>query len=261
MPRERGPENVPRATCQALHGGRQPAANTRKEPKNDPQSPSDNSTMNEHLGSWPMLAAFVLASLVLAATPGPGVLYILTRTFAQGRRAGLASVMGVAAGNLGNAIGASVGLAALFAVSSLAFTVVKFAGAAYLVWLGIKALRAAPTATAKPGAGTARPRAGRIFRDGFLVALLNPKTALFFAAFLPQFMLPGASALVQSVAFGAAFVLIATCTDLAYVLAAGVAASAMARLQGGAVLGRWATAAVFIGLGVFTAASGSRNTK
>lgn len=217
--------------------------------------------MTDALAPAPLLVAFVLASLVLAATPGPGVLYIVTHTLAQGRRAGLASVLGVAFGNLGNAIGASVGLAALFAVSSLAFTVVKFAGAAYLVWLGIKALRAAPAAAASVDAGTPGPQAGRIFRDGFLVALLNPKTALFFAAFLPQFVLPGASPLLQSVGFGVTFVLIAACTDTAYVLAASVAAPLLAGLRGGAALGRWASAAVFIGLGVFTAASGSRGAK
>jgi len=85
------------------------------------------------VASAPLLAAFGVASFVLAATPGPGVLYIVTRTLAQGRRAGLASVAGVALGNLGNAMAASLGLAALLAVSSLAFSVVKFAGAAYLV--------------------------------------------------------------------------------------------------------------------------------
>jgi hypothetical protein len=85
-------------------------------------------------------SAFVLASLVLAATPGPGVIYIVARTLAQGRRAGLVSLAGVALGNLANAVGASIGLAALFAASALAFTVVKYAGAAYLVYLGVKAL-------------------------------------------------------------------------------------------------------------------------
>lgn len=219
--------------------------------------------MNDAFGPGPLLAAFVLASFVLAATPGPGVLYIVTRTLAQGRRAGLASVAGVAAGNLGNALGASLGLAALFAVSSLAFTVVKFAGAAYLVWLGIRAFRAAPapapSAAAQDVEVVLQPR--RLFRDGFVVALLNPKTALFFAAFLPQFMVPGLPPLLQSAGFGVAFVLIAACTDTAWVLAAGVAAPALAGLRGGAALGRWATAAVFIGLGVFTAASGSRATK
>jgi threonine/homoserine/homoserine lactone efflux protein len=90
----------------------------------------------------PLLTTFVIASLVLAIVPGPGVLYIVARSLVQGRRSGLTSVAGVALGNLGNAIGASLGLAALFAVSSLAFTVIKYAGAAYLVYLGIQALRA-----------------------------------------------------------------------------------------------------------------------
>src|SRR5690242_12938949 len=97
--------------------------------------------MDFHLPALPTLLAFLLASLVLAVTPGPGVFYVLTRTLALGRKAGLASVAGVALGNLGNAVGASIGLAALFAVSAAAFTVVKLAGAGYLVWLGIQALR------------------------------------------------------------------------------------------------------------------------
>ena len=94
------------------------------------------------------LIAFLAASLVLAVTPGPGVIYIVTRTLAQGRIAGASSVAGVACGNMVNAVGAAVGLAALFAVSSLAFTVVKFAGAAYLIWLGVKTLRGAPESNA-----------------------------------------------------------------------------------------------------------------
>jgi threonine/homoserine/homoserine lactone efflux protein len=220
--------------------------------------------MPEALIAWPMVAAFLVASLVLAVTPGPAVVYIVTRTIAQGRRAGLASVAGVALGNLGNAIGASVGLAALFAVSSLAFSVVKYAGAAYLIYLGIKALRApdaSPSSPSSPASGTGMerqaPQLGRIFRDGFLVALLNPKTAIFFAAFLPQFIDPAASAVMQSILFGAAFVLIAALTDMVYVLAANAAAPAFANLKGIGAVGRYATASVFIGLGVFTAASGS----
>ena len=204
----------------------------------------------------PMLTAFLLASLVLAVTPGPGVVYIVTRTLAQGRAAGLASVAGVAVGNLGNAIGAAVGLAALLAMSSLAFTLVKFAGAAYLVWLGLKALRApAPHAGA---VASATPQAGRIFREAVVVALLNPKTALFFVAFLPQFMVPGRSALAQSVLLGTAFVAIAAATDTAYVMAASIAAPALGRLRSGARIGRWVTGCTFIGLGVWAAGSGSR---
>lgn len=202
-----------------------------------------------------MLAAFGVASVVLAATPGPGVLYIVTRTLAQGRRAGLASVAGVALGNLGNATGASLGLAALLAVSSLAFTVVKFAGAAYLVWLGIKALRTGDDAASAAAAATAfeSPQHGRILREGFLVALLNPKTALFFAAFLPQFIDPADSAVLQSALYGAAFVAIAACTDSIYVLAAGAAAPALNQLGRVRALGRYATAAVYFGLGALTA--------
>ena len=203
-----------------------------------------------------MLIAFLIASLVLAVTPGPGVVYIVARTLAQGRAAGLASVAGVALGNLGNALGAAIGLAALFAVSSLAFAVVKYAGAAYLIYLGLKALRR-PKASAEPARFEA-PRLGRIFRDGVLVALLNPKTALFFAAFLPQFMDPGRSAASQGAMLGGMFVLVAATTDMAYVLAASLAGSAFGGTERGLAAGRYLTAATFIGLGLFTAASGSR---
>lgn len=213
------------------------------------------------LPPWPHLTAFCLASVLLAVTPGPGVLYIVTRTLSQGRSAGLASVAGVALGNLGNAVGAAVGLAALFAVSSLAFSVVKYAGAAYLVYLGLKALR-------RPGAGgsgsAVAPVAAsrrRIFRDGLVVALLNPKTAIFFAAFLPQFMSPQVSALSQSVGLGAIFVLIAAVTDSAYALAAGAVAPVLARSRGIGAAGRYVTASAFVGLGLFTALGGSRGAK
>lgn len=201
-------------------------------------------------------ATFVLASFVLAITPGPAVVYILTRTVTQGRPAGLASVGGVALGNLGNAIGASLGLAALLAVSAVAFTVLKFAGAAYLVWLGVQALR-----SSGQGADvTEAPRdaARRIFRDGFFVALLNPKTAIFFAAFLPQFIDPTHSALGQSVLFGSLFVAVAATTDTLWVLAASVAAPLLSRHQGAKRVGRWTSAGVYFGLGVFTALGGPR---
>jgi threonine/homoserine/homoserine lactone efflux protein len=216
--------------------------------------------MGMHEGNTPLLIAFAAASLVLAATPGPGVLYIVTRTLAQGRAAGLASVIGVALGNFGNALAASLGLAALLAVSTAAFSVVKFAGAAYLIYLGFKALRSA-TPLVGDGLDRAAPAQRRILREAFIVALLNPKTALFFAAFLPQFIDPGRSVALQSVLFGAAFVAIAACTDTAYVLAAGVVAPRLARMRGASALGRYGTAAVYIGLGVFTAATGSRNAK
>jgi threonine/homoserine/homoserine lactone efflux protein len=206
--------------------------------------------------NWPTLAGFGAASLLLAITPGPGVLYIVARALAQGRRAGLASVAGVALGNLGNAAGASIGLAALFAASSLAFTIVKFAGAAYLVWLGIKTLRGEPVAAA----GTAidgTPHRG-VFRDGCLIALMNPKTALFFAAFLPQFIDPAGPALRQSLTLGALFVAIAAATDALYAVAAGVAAPALMRSGRARRCGRLLAAAVYFGLAALTLAAGTR---
>lgn len=219
----------------------------------------DYPAMNPALPSAPVLAAFAVASLVLAATPGPGVLYVVTRTLAQGRRAGLASVAGVALGNLGNALGASLGLAALLALSTLAYELVRFAGAGYLLYLAVQALRAAPTPAGSKGHDA--PVLRRILRDGFVVALLNPKTALFFAAFLPQFVDPGASAMVQSISLGAIFVVIAACTDSGYVLAAGVAAPSLGGLKRAGAVGRCLTAAVYMGLAVFTAVSGPRATR
>ncbi|TWO70581.1 LysE family translocator [Caenimonas sedimenti] len=200
----------------------------------------------------PLLLAFVAASLVLALTPGPAVVYILARTLGQGRACGLASVLGVALGNLGNAIGAALGLAALFAVSSAAFTVVKWAGAAYLVYLGIRLWRAAPAGTGVGEAPPAQPLA-RVFRDGFVVALLNPKTSLFFAAFLPQFMDAQGSALAQTLALGGVFVGIACCTDLFYVLAASLIAPRLGSISRHAVWGNRLAGTSFIGLGVLTA--------
>jgi threonine/homoserine/homoserine lactone efflux protein len=147
------------------------------------------------LPAWPLLSAFLVASFVLAITPGPGVFYIVTRSALQGRRFGGTSMAGVAIGNLGNAIGAAVGLAALFAASAVAFTVAKYAGALYLVYLGIQAIRAPRGDVAAP---VAAAPLRRVFRDGVVVALLNPKTAMFFAAFLPQFVDASSAPLVQS---------------------------------------------------------------
>jgi threonine/homoserine/homoserine lactone efflux protein len=208
-----------------------------------------------HSALSPTLAVFLLASLVLAVTPGPGVIYLVTRTLAGGRRAGLASVGGVALGNLGNAAFASLGLAAMLAVSARAFTAVKLAGAAYLAYLGIRELRRARHAI---GERTRTPATGtRVFRDGLLVALLNPKTALFFGAFLPQFVDPSRSPLAQSLTLGAAFVAIAVCTDTLYVLAADRLGPGIARLGVQPVMTRFAGFS-FIALGLVVACSDSR---
>ena len=214
--------------------------------------------MLELLPPWPLFSAFLVASLVLAVTPGPGVLYVVTRSLVQGRRLGLVSVAGVALGNLGNAVAAMLGLAALFAVSAAAFSLVKLAGAAYIVWLGVQMLRApgAVDAAAPPAQDSAR----RVFREGFVVALLNPKTTIFYAAFLPQFLSPDVPPMAQGLLLATLFVAIAAVTDSLWALAAGAVAPALRgeRVRG---LGRWLGGGLFVGLGVFAALSGSRATK
>jgi threonine/homoserine/homoserine lactone efflux protein len=206
----------------------------------------------------PTLALFVLASLVLAITPGPGVLFLITRTLSQGRSAGLASIGGLAVGAFGNLLCASLGLAVLFAVSTWAFTLVKLAGAAYLIYLGIKTLRggAAPT-DVTPVASTSRLQ---VFRSGILVELLNPKVTLFFAAFLPQFIDPQAAALPQSLLLGAIFICIAACTDTLYVLTTAALGPTFIRRMKPGRAGRYVTASTFIGLGLYVALSPSHKS-
>lgn len=213
--------------------------------------------MEQLLPSGPLFSAFLLASLVLAVSPGPGVLYVVTRSVVQGRSSGLVSVAGVALGNLGNALAAAVGLAALFAASAQAFAVLKYAGALYLIYLGVKMLRDRQGA---PAASTLQQASlSRIFRDGLVVALLNPKTMIFFAAFLPQFLTPaGAHPVWQACLLGAIFVAIAALTDCAYVCAASMIAPALGRATGARRAGRYLGGATFIGLGIFTALAGSR---
>ncbi len=212
--------------------------------------------LTDLLPPLPLLLAFITASLILALTPGPAVVYILARTLSQGRGSGLASVAGVALGNLGNAVGAALGLAALFAVSSAAFTVVKWTGAIYLIWMGLRLLRSASVVRSAEVTAVAPLQRSRIFRDGFVVALLNPKTALFFAAFLPQFMSATAPHLPQSLALGAIFCTVAGLTDLLYVLAATLIAPRLGSLGAQARWGQRAAGASFIGLGLLTAFAG-----
>jgi threonine/homoserine/homoserine lactone efflux protein len=206
--------------------------------------------MHSVLPAWPVLWGFIAASLVLTLTPGPGVLYIVSRSLMHGRRGGLASVLGIATGNLINAVAASIGLAALFAVSALAFSVVKFAGAAWLVWLGIRMWRDDSGNAVE--AATPAASGSRLFREGLLVAMLNPKTTIFFAAFLPQFVTARESAMQQSLALGVLFVLIAVVTDGLYALGAG-AASRLVASAGSRRRGRRLAGCLYITLGLVTA--------
>ncbi len=202
------------------------------------------------------LALFVLAALTLLLIPGPAVLYIVTRSAQHGRRAGFASVLGVEAASLVHSLAAALGLSAILLASATAFEVVKYVGAAYLVYLGIRTLlsRDEPAAQAAP----AETRLRSHFARGMLVNLLNPKTALFFYAFLPQFVDPRKGA-VQGQVFllGALFVVLATCTDGMYSLLASTVGKWLlsnARVQRAK---RYVSAGIYVALGVFTAVTGS----
>lgn len=210
--------------------------------------------MPDLLPPWPLFSAFLAASLVLAVTPGPGVLYIVARSLAHGRRAGLASVAGVALGNLGNALLAAWGLAALFTLSSAAFLAVKLGGALYLIILGVRILLGARG----DGARTAPAGRGHAFRDGVVVALLNPKTMVFFAAFLPQFMTPAAPAAGQGMLLGALFVAIALVTDTAYALVAASVTPVLDRAAGLRAWSRRLSGGVLVGLGLLAALTDNR---
>jgi threonine/homoserine/homoserine lactone efflux protein len=191
---------------------------------------------------------FCLAALALLAIPGPAVLYIVVQSAEQGRRVGLASVAGVHLGTLVHVASAAVGLSALVLASEVAFNVVKYAGAAYLVVLGVRRLldRDGDAAVAR-----AREPLRQAFLRGAIVNVLNPKTALFFLAFLPQFVdASHGSVWSQVIVFGLVFVGLGAITDSAYALAAGSVAGALRRKR---TLLRYGSGAVFIGLGAVAA--------
>ncbi|MBR0726408.1 LysE family translocator [Bradyrhizobium manausense] len=161
---------------------------------------------------------FLAAALVIAAIPGPGIFYVAARTLSEGRASGFASTAGTALGGLVHVVAGSLGISAIILASAELFTAVKFVGALYLVWLGIKTFRSA---------GHARPLGSetvgdkRAFRDGVLVEALNPKTAAFFLAFIPQFLDPaGTSPTLQFIVLGAISVTLNTFADIGVVLMA-----------------------------------------
>ena len=215
---------------------------------------------------WSLLSVFFGASLLLAIIPGPVVLYVVARSLSQGRRSGLISVAGASCGTLVNAFATSFGLAALFSTSALVYSIFKYAGAAYLIYLGVKTLCAsvderagAAVDQALRGVDEQRAPMWPVFRDGFIVALFNPKTIIFFSAFLPQFMTEhgtGSAAMAQAMFLGALFVLIASTSDAIYAIAAGTIAPWLAKHRGAGRTGRTLAGCSFIGLGVFAALSG-----
>ena len=206
------------------------------------------------------LAVFAVAAVTLLLIPGPAVLYIVGRSVGQGRAAGLASVCGIHVGSLLHVAAAALGLSALLVSSALAYDTVRYLGAAYLVWLGVQRLLARDE-DAGP-AGAARERLGRILAQGVVVNVLNPKTALFFFAFLPQFVDPAAGSVPLQVAvLGATFVGLGLVTDSAYALLAATGAGLLRRRRRVARASRLVSGGVLVGLGVTTALAGSRSSR
>ena len=209
------------------------------------------------------LALFAVAAVTLLLIPGPAVLYIVTRSVDQGRAAGLASVCGVHVGTLLHVAAAALGLSALLVSSATAYDTVRWLGAAYLVWLGVRRLLAGDedVAAAAAGPDARRPGLGRIFAQGVVVNVLNPKTALFFFAFLPQFVdTSRGSVPFQVVVLGAAFVLLGLLSDGAYALLASTGAGWLRRRPTVARASRLVSGGVLISLGVTTALAGSRSS-
>jgi threonine/homoserine/homoserine lactone efflux protein len=202
------------------------------------------------------LLLFAVASLALLAVPGPAVIYLVTRSVSQGRTAGLVSVLGVETGTFAYAIAAAAGLTGLVAASETGFTIVRFAGAAYLVYLGVRRL------LERGGVEAVVPSArSRLVLRGLLVQLLNPKIAVFFLAFLPQFVDPDrGSVVVQTLILGSLFTVLAILGDGAYVLAADAVSGRLRRGRGLQRLARL-SGGVYIGLGVTAALSGSGHAR
>jgi threonine/homoserine/homoserine lactone efflux protein len=201
------------------------------------------------------LALFCLASVALAVVPGPAVTYIVTQSIDKGRRAGLVSALGVASGGLVHVAAATIGLSALIASSATAFTTVKLVGAAYLIIIGIRRILSREEDTEVQVVPTPHRK---LYVQGAVVNVLNPKTALFFLAFLPQFVDASRGSVPAQVALlGVLFAVIAFTSDAMYALLADLLAGKLRRSGTGAKVRRWVSGGIFIALGV-TAATARR---
>jgi threonine/homoserine/homoserine lactone efflux protein len=202
------------------------------------------------------LAVFVVAAVALLLVPGPAVLYVVARSVHQGRRAGLASVLGIHTGTLVHIAAATVGLSALILSSAVAFTAVKVAGAVYLVGLGLWTLLARRREEEIVLGGERNLR--RVFAQGIVVNVLNPKTALFFLAFLPQFVDPDAPHPAVQIAFlGLLFGALGLVTDSMWALVAGTAGGVLRGSRRYLRAQRFVAGTIYVGLGLATALAGS----
>jgi threonine/homoserine/homoserine lactone efflux protein len=200
---------------------------------------------------------FMVSALALNLSPGPSILYILSRSIGQGREAGLVSVLGLATATLIHAMAAALGLSTLFVYSPVAFAVVKYLGAAYLIYLGVATLLSRNTP--QPARAAVPVKLAAIYRQGVVTDLLNPKVALFFIAFLPQFVDPASgSPALQILFFGLLFHVTGVPVNLLVALAGGRLAALLARRPNWARVQNWISGAVLVGLGLRLALSEQR---
>ena len=200
------------------------------------------------------LALFIGAALLLLVVPGPSVLYVVTQSVSHGRRAGIASVAGITTGTLVHIAASTVGLSALLASSAVAFDVVKYLGAAYLIVIGVRRLAGFERAQEDRVRGTRD--LGRLYRQGIVVNTLNPKTALFFLAFLPQFVDPSRGvAWVQIFLLGLLFATLGFLSDGTWALVAGTLGDRLRRSSRFPAVQRYVSGSVFVGLGAVAALS------
>ena len=207
------------------------------------------------------LGLFALASLALLVVPGPTVLYVVARSVEGGPRAGLASAVGAHGGTLVHIAAAALGISALVVSSATAYSVVKYAGAAYLVFLGIRRLLERRTLDLSRPAGVPARSTRALLFHGAVVNVLNPKTALFFLAFLPQFVDVGAGRVALQIAvLGAVFIVLGLLSDGTYALLAGSLAGRLRRSRRALTAERYVSASIFVGLGAAAALSGDKGT-
>ncbi len=207
--------------------------------------------------SLPALGLFLVATLALLIVPGPAVLYIVGRSMHQGRRAGLVSVLGIAVGSIVHVGAAALGLSALLLASAFAFSTLKYAGAAYLIYLGLRTW----FAKGSVGAPDAPPAHGmrRVFAQGVLVNVLNPKVALFFFAFLPQFVDPRRGPVAMQILFlGGLLIALGVCSDALYAVLAGTLARYLNRHPRYWRRQRYVTGGIYVSLGLTAALAGGQ---
>jgi threonine/homoserine/homoserine lactone efflux protein len=214
--------------------------------------------METDMPSDVMLVGFVATALVVLIIPGPGVLYTVARSISQGGRAGLASVVGLSVGALVHVTAAAAGLSAILLTSATAFNIVKLLGAGYLIYLGLKTLFAG-----RPTASFEKIKSFSLYRlvvDGVVVSVFNPKIAVFFLAFLPQFVDPALGSVSQQILLlGLIYVALALITDGAYAVLAGSLRHWLSGRMMQGPLPRYLTGGLYVGLGINTALTGRQH--